>query len=231
MKLRISILIFIITLTASCKQTPAVIPSGSWKYDLIVNGVKAGTASVSNEKSGETYIIKNEMFLTVGSIENRSVQIIKETTDFKPLSLEMLNTVKDNNSGKVQEINKTAIFNGSEVFLNSGQYKSKFKIDEPFILDGNYFFNEMLKNNFKKGTTVRANIYEPTVELEEPILVIVEITGYEKIDVNGKDKTLLHIKHRVEKLKSLDVYINENGVTEKVVIKMLNNIFELVKAD
>jgi len=231
MKLRISILVFIITLTASCKQTPAGIPSGSWNYDLMVNGVKAGTANVTNEKAGDTYILKSEMLLSVGSIENRSMQVIKETADFKPLSLEMLNTVKDNNSGKTQVINKTATFNGNEVSLNTGDYKSTFKIDKPFILDGNYFFNELLKNNFKKGTIIKANIYEPTVELEEPILVIVEIAGYETIDVNGKSKKLMHIKHKVEKLKSLDVYINDNGVTEKVVIKMLNNVFELVKVD
>ena len=231
MKLRISILVFIITLTASCKQTPAGIPSGSWDYDLIVNGVKAGRATVSNEKSGDIYILKSEMTLSVGSIENRSMQIIKETTDFKPLSLEMLNTVKDSSTGKTQIINKTATFNENEVSLNTGEYKSTFKIEEPFILDGNYFFNELLKNNFKKGTVVKANIYEPTVELEDPILVIVEIVGHERIDVNGKSKKLMHIKHKVEKLKSLDVYINDSGVTEKVVIKMLNNVFELVKVD
>jgi len=231
MKLRISILVLIITLTASCKQTPAGIPSGSWNYDLIVNGVKAGTASVSNEKAGDTYILKSEMALSVGSIENRSMQVIKETTDFKPLSLEMLNTVKDNSSGKTQVINKTATFNGNEVSLTSGDYKSTFKIEEPFILDGNYFFSELLKTSFKKGTKVKANIYEPTVELEDPILVVVEVMGYEKIDINGKTKKLMHIKHKVEKLKSLDVYINDNGITEKVVIKMLNNVFELVKVD
>lgn len=231
MKLRTSILVLIIAFTASCKETPAGIPSGSWKYDLVVNGVKAGTAVCSNEKSGDTYIIKSEMFLTVGSIENRSVQIIKETSDFRPVSLEILNTVKDSGSGKVQEINKTATFNGKEVTLNSGEYKSKFIIEEPFVLDGNYFFNELLKNKFKKGTIVKAHIYEPTVELEDPILVIVEIMGYESVDVNGTSKNLMHIKQKVEKLKSLDVYLDENGVTEKVVIKMLNNVFELVKAN
>ncbi|HPX91574.1 MAG TPA: hypothetical protein PKZ93_08685 [Spirochaetota bacterium] len=61
--------------------------------------------------------------------------------------------------------------------------------------------------------------------------MIVEVQGYKDIDINGKTKKLLLLKQKVEKLKSLDVYINEEGVTEKVVIKMLNNIFELVKAD
>ncbi len=231
MKTKISLLLSIITLTISCTQTPAAIPSGSWNYNLIVNGIKAGKANFSNEKSGDIYVSKSEMYLTVGAIENKSVQIINETTDFKPVSLEILNTITDKNSGKVQEINKTATFNGNEVLLKSGEYKSTFTISEPFVLDGNFFFSEMLRNHFKEGTVVRSLIYEPTVELEEPILVIVKIMGYERINVNGQNKKLLHMKQKVEKLKSLDVYLNENGVTEKVVIKMLNNIFELEKVD
>lgn len=231
MKLKTSILALIILFTAACKETPADIPSGTWKYDLVVNGVKAGTAVCSNEKSGDTYIIKSEMFLAVGSIENRSVQIIKETQDFRPVSLEILNTVKDSSSGKVQEIRKSATFSGKDVTLVSGDYKSEFTIEKPFVLDGNYFFSELLKNNFKKGTAVKAQIYEPTVELEEPILVIVEMMGYEDVEVNGKSRNLMHLRQRVEKLKSLDIYIDEKGVTEMVVIKMLNNVFELVRAD
>jgi len=99
------------------------------------------------------------------------------------------------------------------------------------LFDEKHNISEQKKNGFKKGTVVKASIYEPTVELEEPILVIVEMAGYENIDVNGKTKNLIHIKQKVEKLKSMDVYLNESGVTEKVVIKMLNNIFELVMVD
>ena len=231
MKTKITFIAAIILLSFSCKGTPEGIPSGTWKYNLIVNGVIAGTANITNEKSDGVYTIKSEMLLTVGTIENRSVQIIRETDGFRPVSLEVLNTVKDSRTGRVQEINKTATFSGNKVLLKSGDYKSEFTIDEPFILDGNYFFNELLKKGFKKGTVVKASIYEPTVELEEPILVIVEMAGYENIDVNGKTKNLIHIKQKVEKLKSMDVYLNESGVTEKVVIKMLNNIFELVKVD
>ncbi len=231
MKLRVTILVFIIALTASCKETPAEIPSGTWKYALVVNGVKAGIAVISNEKTGDIYTIKSEMVLNVGTIENRSLQIVKETASFQPVSLDVLNTVKDNSSGKVQEINKSATFNGNKVSLKSGDYKSDFTIDVPFVLDGNYFFNELIKSGFKKGTVVKANIYEPTVELEEPILVVVEIAGYETVDVNGKSRNLMHVKQKVEKLKSLDLYLDEKGVTEKVVIKMLNNVFELIRVD
>ncbi|HOK00864.1 MAG TPA: hypothetical protein PLN03_00075 [Spirochaetota bacterium] len=231
MKFRLTLILSLIVVIASCKSTPAEIPLGTWNYDLIVNGVKAGKASVTSEKNNNTYITTSEMSLKVGPIENKSIQVVKESADFKPVSLDVTNTIYDSSTNKKQEIKKSATFNGQKVTLTTGEYKSEFTIDKPFVLEGNFFFSELIKNKFKEGTVVKAYIYEPTVEIEEPILVIVEVQGYKDVDINGKVKKLLLLKQKVEKLKSLDVYINNEGVTEKVVIKMLNNIFELVKAD
>lgn len=231
MKLRYFLFLFIVIITVSCSSKPSQIPEGTWNYDLLVNGVKAGRAVFSNTSSGDNYIIKSEMYLNMGSIENKSIQIVTETKKFKPVKLEIYNTVTDKSGNSTQEINKTALFNGDQVILNSGEYESKFKVQGPFILDGNYFFNELMKNKFKPGIIIKSNIYEPSVEIDTPILVIVETKGYETVLIGNKPMKLLHIKQRVEKLKSMDIYINDKGVTEKTVIKMLNNIFELVKVD
>jgi hypothetical protein len=74
---------------------------------------------------------------------------------------------------------------------------------------------------------VRARLYEPTVAADKTILVIINVAGRKKITVAGKERSLIHIRTRFEKLKSVDEYLNDSGVTEKMVIKMLNNIFEL----
>lgn len=231
MKLTTFISALAIIITASCSSTPVQIPEGTWNYDLLVNGVKAGRAVFSNTSSGDNFILKSEMYLNMGTIENKSVQIITETKQFKPVKLEVYNTVTDTSGTGTQEINKTAVFNGGEVTLKTGDYESKFKLKEPFVLDGNFFFNELLKNKFKTGIIIKGYIYEPSVEIDTPILVLVETKGIETVQVGNKSLKLLHIKQRVEKLKSMDMYLNENGVTEKIVIKMLNNIFELVRAE
>ena len=228
MKFR-TLIVFLIIISQACSSKPQTIPEGTWIYDLNINGVKAGKAVFSNTASGNFYVVRSEMYLNVGTIENKSVQIVTETKDFKPVKLEVYNTSTDTSNGKKQEMNKIAVFNGNRVTLKSDSYESKFKIDSPFVLDGNYFFNELLKNKFKSGTIIKAQIYEPSVEIEAPILVIAETKGMTEIKVGGKNMKLLHVKQRVEKLKSMDLYINENGITEKVVIKMLNNVFELVR--
>jgi hypothetical protein len=171
------------------------------------------------------------MFIKIGAIENKSVQIVTETKNFKPVKLEIYNTIKDSSINSIQEINKTASFNGENVTLKSGDYVSNFTIKGTFVLDGNFFFSELLKINFKTGHIIRANIYEPSVEIDTPILVLVESKGFEEVQVGKKKMKLLHIKHRVEKLKSSDIYLNEKGITEKIVIKMLNNVFELVRVE
>ena len=78
---------------------------------------------------------------------------------------------------------------------------------------------------------VRAKLYEPTVAADKTILVIINVAGREKVKVRGKELKLIHVRQRVEKLKSVDIYLDDNGVTEKMVIKMLNNIFEMERVD
>jgi len=231
MKFRPLFSILIIISAISCSSRPTQIPEGTWNYDLLVNGVKSGNAVFSNTSSGNNFIIKSEMYLNIGSIENKSIQIVTETKDFKPVKLEVFNTVIDKTANNTQEINKTAVFKNNDVTLKSGDYETKFTIKEPFVLDGNYFFSELMKNKFKTGIIIKAYIYEPSVEIDTPILVLVESKGIEEVQIGNKSMKLLHIKQRIEKLKSMDIYLNENGVTEIMVIKMLNNIFEMVRVD
>jgi len=231
MKFRIIFLTLIIITTITCSSKPSKIPEGTWNYDLLVNGIKAGSAVSSNVSSGNYYIVKSEMYLNMGTIENKSVQIVTETKDFKPVKLEVYNTVTDKSQNGAQEINKTADFKGSDVTLKAGDYESKFKLKEPFVLDGNFFFSELLKNKFKPGLIIKAYMYEPSVEIDTPILVLVETKGIANVTVRNKTMKLFHIKQRVEKLKSMDIYMNDKGVTEKIVIKMLNNVFELVRVE
>jgi hypothetical protein len=231
MKSRIITSILIIAIAASCSSKPKSIPEGTWNYDLLVNGIKAGKAVFSNTSSGDNFISRSEMHLNVGAVENKSVQIITETKDFRPVKLEVYNTVNDTSSKNSDVINKIATFNGGDVTLKTDEDEARYKIKQRFILDGNYFFNELLKKNFKTGTVIRAEIYEPSVEIDAPILVVVEVKGMEEVQIGKRTMKLLHIKQRVEKLKSMDLYINEKGVTEKVVIKMLNNVFELVRVE
>ena len=218
-------------ITCTGKSAPESIPEGTWNYDLIVNSIKAGKAIFSNTISDNNYVIKTELYLNIGPIENKSLYIVTETKDFKPVKLEEYNTITDRSTGNVQEIKKSAIFEGSNITLQAGDKKSKFKIDENFILDGNYFISELIKNQFKQGAIVQARIYEPSVEIDSTILAVAEIKGYSTVKVREKSMKLLHLKLRIENLKSIDMYLNEQGVTEKMILNMLNNEFVMERVE
>lgn len=226
---KISLTVLCLILLLSCRSTPESVPEGTWKYDLIVNGVKAGSAVTVIDEKENLYITRNEMYLKIGTMENKTVQTVTETRDFKPVSLEIHNTIKDSSSGLNHEMSKTAVFEGNRVTLKSDGFESVIDITGPFILDGNYFFKELVKSGFKKGTRIEARIYEPSVEIDNTILVIVDVAGREKIEVGSVEMDLIHVKQRVEQLKIVDIYLNDEGVMEKSVIKMLNNIFELIR--
>jgi hypothetical protein len=209
----------------------SAIPEGTWNYDLIVNSVKAGKAIFSNSVADGNYVVRTELYLSIGPIENKSVYIITETRDFKPVKLEEYNTITDRLNNSVQEITKIAIFEDAKVTLKSGDKKSTFEIDENFVLDGNYFISELIKNQFEKGTIVHARIYEPSVEIDAAILAVTEVNGWESVNVGNKSMKLMHLKCRIENFKSIDMYLNEHGVTEKMVMRMLNNEFVMERVE
>lgn len=223
--------IFVVLLLLSCGSVPHSITNGEWHYDLIVNRVKAGKATITSRQEGGLYITKTEMSVSMGTINNSTVQTTTEKLDFTPVKLEIYNTIEDSANGSKLVISKIAEFDGDTVTLKSGAASVKRKLETPFIIEGNYFYDCMIREKFRKGLELRARLYEPTVKIDGTILVIVNVLGREKIKVNGKETETIHIKQRVEKLKSVDIYINENGVTEKIIMKMLNNVFELERTD
>lgn len=231
MKPRRIIYLILILSFMSCAKVPQSIASGEWRYDLIVNGVRAGSAVITSGEKDGLLVSKTEMFISLGTIKNTTVQTVTETKDFRPVRLEIVNTMEDTSTGSRQEISRVAEFSGSEVTLDSDGQKAKYTLAVPYIIDGDFFTDSLVRGKFKEGMEVRAKLYEPTVAADKTILVIVNVAGREKVTVRGRELKLIHVRQRVEKLKSVDIYLDENGVTEKMVIKMLNNIFEMERVD
>lgn len=231
MKPRRIIYLILILSFMSCAKVPQSIASGEWRYDLIVNGVRAGSAVITSGEKDGLLVSKTEMFISLGTIKNTTVQTVTETKDFRPVRLEIVNTMEDTSTGSRQVISRVAEFSGSEVTLDSDGQKAKYTLAGPYIIDGDFFTDSLVRGKFKEGMEVRAKLYEPTVAADKTILVIVNVAGREKVKVRGRELKLIHVRQRVEKLKSVDIYLDENGVTEKMVIKMLNNIFEMERVD
>ncbi len=227
MKKAIILQVLTVILFISCGKDVKSLEQGTFSYVMKINGFSAGSARISRIDRDGMYITETTMTLKAGNIENSSFQRVTETHDYKPVKLEILNTMSDSHTGKNEVIKKTADFSGSKVSLDSNGYKTEVNLTGTFYLDGNFFDNELLKKKFKKGSVVKARIYEPSVETDKTILVIFKVLGDEKIRIGDKDVDVVHITQKVEMLKSIDWYISRDGVTQKAVIKMLNNIFEL----
>ncbi|HOT44426.1 MAG TPA: hypothetical protein PLM53_02415 [Spirochaetota bacterium] len=210
----------------ACRKGAGEIPSGTWNYRLMVNGAPIGRAVVTNRIVNNTWVSTTDMEMDAGYIKNTSRQVITETLDFKPVKMETHNRTIQN--GQVSEVKTIATFTGNTVALETGEGKSTITVTKPFILEGNYFMNELIRNEFKPGTIIRNHIYEPSVDTEEPVLVLVKVLGREDVSINGKTKNLIHLGFSIENLKNIDSYIDNDGITQKTVITMLNNRLELV---
>jgi hypothetical protein len=224
-KLAILLLLVIIP-AASCRRGIDAVPTGTWKYRLLVNGADIGNAVITSELKNGMYISTTVMEMDAGYIRNSTRQIITETTDFKPVKLEVYNVTEQN--GQKNEMNTVAKFSGNRVDLDTAATQSTITIDRPFILEGNYFMQELIKYKFKEGTVLKNYVYEPSVDVEEPMLVMIKVLGREKVSINGKNKNLIHLGYSIENLKNIDMYIDEDGITQKTTIVMLNNKLELI---
>ena len=214
------------SLFASCTKVPSSIPLGKRNYILLVNGVKLGTATLDFIKEEKRYITSLEMQMDAKYVKNYSKQIITESLDFKPIKYEQYNKTQDGKN--IEETKIIADFNGTAVTLIALDKKTTFTMEKPFIIDGNFFLGELIKNKFKNGTSIHAQLYDPSIEAEEPIPVVVKVLERKKIFVNEKEKELIHVVQAIKSHKIVDYYFDENGIAQKATISMLNNVFELV---
>jgi hypothetical protein len=218
-------LIFLASAGACCGKVTSI-PTGTWKYRLLVNGADIGSAIVTNTISQNRYVSTMEMEMNAGYIRNTMRQIVTETTDFRPIQLEVYSKTVQNDM--THEDKTVAKFNNGTVELETGETRSTVTIKRPFILEGNYFMSELIKNGFKQGSVIKHYIYEPSVDTEEPVLMLVKVIGKESVSIKGANMELVHIGTSIENLKNIDSYIDEKGITRKTVITMLNNRFELI---
>ena len=188
-----------------------------------------GNATISNQLIDGNYVSASELKLDFGGIVNTSKQTVVETKNFDPLSLETINkTIKGDS---IYTTGIKAIFKGKNVVLitSPGNKKSTTEIDKDFILDGNFFLAKLIEGKFKQGLSIDAYIYDPSIEIDEPVMIKTRVVGIKKIDINGKNQSLIHIIQSIENIKNIEYYLNAQGILIKGVIEMLNMKIELIK--
>lgn len=220
-------LLLLETILCACTKTPSAIPTGEWNYVLFVNKSRVGTAKISNTRDDGKYITTTEMTMKVGDITHVAKQIITETIDFVPIKYETYNKIIKGNL--VQNINTIAEIFGKKITLTTDSSTQKIEIEKDFKLEGNYFLAQFIAGGFKNGMKVEAYIYEPAMDPEEPVLLKAMVAGRETITIGEKKYSAIRIIEYIEKFKSFDMFLDEQGVLLKAEITMLNMQIEFVR--
>ena len=152
-----------------------------------------------------------------------------ETTDFTPVRLEKEETTRQN--GQEIKTSLVATFQGKTVTLKEDGHTTTIKLNEDFVLDGNYLTHALIQKQYKPGAVVETQIYEPTIERRKTKPVKAEVTGIENITGGGKRIETLHLRQSIGKVQSIDVYLDSTGVAAKVIIQMMNMTMEIIRDD
>lgn len=214
-------------LSGACFRPPVRVPTGSWNYTLLLNGSEAGSAVISNELRDGCYRSTMELTMRAGSVTNVSWQEVVETADFRPVRLTTRNRIIT--PASVQEINTTAEFSGRTVRLDTGDQRSEITLQRDVVLDGNYFLSSLIDREFAEGSHVEAYVYDPSIEMDGPILLKSRVGGRTLVNVGGETFTAIRLNHSIENVKNMESYIDSDGVLLKAVIVMLNMHIELVR--
>ncbi len=227
-KLTNAILIIMFLSVCACSaHVPGAIPVGTWHYDLLVNGVEMGKATIRNTIENNQYVFRFDM--TMGNGITRSQDTIIETLDCKPVKLEKHTYVKETTTE--QNLDIIAQCNGGTITLTENNMKSIITLDQDYVLDGNYFLYMLIRNKFKKGLQITHNVYDPSIKREAVIPVTIKLTGTETISVNSVLYKAWKIEQSIGKIKNMIVYLDENGVVLKSSIKMLNMKLDIIRKD
>ncbi len=221
------IVTLLIHLCACSAQVPSTIPSGTWEYDLLINGVAMGKARIENSIQDNHYVYRFD--LTMGNGITQSRDIIIETLDCKPIKLEKHTYITQATSQ--QKLDIIAQCNGRTVTLLENNVQSTITLDQDYVLDGNYFLYMLIHNKFKKGLQITHNVYDPSIEREAVIPVTITLAGTETISVNSVLHKAWKIEQSIGKIKNIIVYLDGNGVVLKSTIKMLNMQLDIIRKD
>jgi hypothetical protein len=228
MKNLLKIISILLLFSANSSAMPETVAQGEWEYKLFVNGVVVGTAKINNKIIDGNYVSASEYSVKLADSTTITKDTVTETTDFKPVKLE--NYLKIINAGKVHETNIVSVFKGKNVELTYGNKKYNYTLKRDFIIDGNYFMSQLIQAKFKPGFEVSNYMYNPAVELETLIKATTKVIGPENIIINGKETKLIHVVQSIENIKdNIDLFIDENGILQKGIIRMLNLKIELIK--
>jgi hypothetical protein len=229
---QIIILLFLLGATISCAKENTVTLkniTGTWHYDLLLNGTPMGDVKISSILKDNTYINIIDMTMEGNGVTNIVTEKVVETKDFTPIMTESISITRHENMENI--IRTRATFKGSTVTLTRNKKTTRLTLKKPFRLNGNYLHMALLKKGLKKGTVISTYIYDPTLEPGETVPVTLTVVGKEKILIRGKKIELYHLRQRIEKLKSIDIYIDSQGIIWLESINMLNNNLVLIKRD
>lgn len=227
---KLFLIFFLLSLT-NCSQKienrkiAKQIPTGKWKYQILIKDQIIGDAEIETALKENNYINRSTLTIKSKKITNKSILVITESKKFEPIKYESYKITSINNNEAISKI--VANFKKNKITVKTDLTNTIITIKEPFLLEGNYFLNELLNKKFSQNFSINKKIYEPSISNTKLLNYQIKSLGLKKVKFKNNFIKLYHIKQEIPNLTEINSYFNEKGILQLAKIKSFDTIIKL----
>jgi len=184
--------------------------TGSFNYDVLIEGQKLGSAQIKRERRQGNYQTSSEIAFKMEGITSITKETIVEKTDFSPVSYETdASFVSDK---FVSRLKLRSWFADDYLYLNDGRTLTKFRAGGPFHYSTNKMLAMILSLPKVEGASASCSIFDPAVEIKKTLPAKCQHVGNVTVNYKGKIIEAYRILADYGPLKKVEMTVDKNGV-------------------
>lgn len=184
--------------------------TGVYKYDVLIDGKKMGSAHVKKERKSGNFTTYSEIAFNMEGITSVSKETIVENADFLPVSYETdASFISDR---YISRLKLRSWFADDFLYLNDGRTVSKFKAGGPFYYGTNKLLSTILSQTKVEGASAAYSVFDPAVETKRTLSARGRHIANVTVNYKGKIVEAYRVLADYGPLKKIEMTVDKNGI-------------------
>lgn len=195
--------------------------TGSFKYDVIIEGKKMGNAMVTRQLKSGNYRTYSEIQFDIEGITTVTRETIVETSSFDPVSYETDAAFMSDKY--ISRLKLKSWYEDNYLYLNDGRALTKFRAGGKFYYSTNKMLASILSGSKIEGASASCSIFDPAVEMKKTLPARLRHVGNVTVNYHGKVIEAYRILADYGPMKKVEMTVDKNGIVYNYIF-LVNRI-------